>query len=265
MGMSFVTNLQASERVEPSNRALHDPARFAEPAAMRRADFGKHGRDAAATAQALSVWLGTVAPVALNDIRLAQMASALSTYGRNRLDQRIELRDVVAIRAGQDDGERDALRIDDEVMLAAELAPVRWVRASFFPANMARTEELSTMARAMSSWPRRRNSPSNVSWMRCQTPASCHATNHRQQAVPEPQPISCGNRFQAIPERSTNTMPVSTARSGVGLRPAYRRLRGARTGSNGSMSDHSSSSISSLGIASCQAKQDRKLTPARRS
>ena len=264
MGISFVSNFQAPEGVEPSNRALHDPARFAESTAVRRADLGKHGRDAA-LAQALSVWLGTVAPVALDNLRLAQRAAVLSANGRNRLDQRIELRDVVAVRAAQDDRERDALGVDDEVMLAAELAPVRWVRASFFPASMARTEELSTMARAMSSWPRRRNSASSVSWMRCQTPASCHATSRRQQAVPEPQPISCGSRFQAMPERRTNTMPVSTARSGVGLRPAYRRLRGARAGSNGSMSDHSSSSISSLGIASCQAKQDRKLTPARKS
>ena len=264
MGISFISNLQAPERVEPSNGALHDPARFAESAAVRRADLGKHGGDAA-PAQALPVWLGTVAPVALDDFRLAQRTSVLSANGRNRLDQCIELRDVVAVRSAQDDRERDALGVDDEVMLAAELAPVRWVRAGFFPASMARTEELSTMARAISSWPRRRSSANSVPWMRCQTPASCHATSRRQHAVPEPQPISCGSRFQAMPERRTNTMPVSTARSGVGLRPAYRRLRGARAGSNGSMSDHSSSSISSLGIASCQAKQDRKLTPARKS
>jgi hypothetical protein len=121
------------------------------------------------------------------------------------------------------------------------------------------------MARARSSWPRRRSSASNVSWMRCQTPAFCHATNRRQQAVPEPQPISCGSKFQAMPERNTNTMPVSTARSGVGLRPAYRRLRGARVGNSGSMSNHSSSSMSSLAMASCRTKQDRKLTPSRKS
>jgi len=36
----------------------------------------------------------------------------------------------------------------------------------------------------------------------------------------------------------TNTMPVSTARSSVGLRPANWRLRGARAGSSGSISDH---------------------------
>jgi hypothetical protein len=68
-----------------------------------------------------------------------------------------------------------------------------------------------------------------------------------------------------MPERNMNTMLVSTARSGVGLRPANWRLRGARAGSSGSMSGHNSSSISSLGIASCQAKQDRKLTPTQKS
>jgi hypothetical protein len=42
--------------------------------------------------------------------------------------------------------------------------------------------------------------------MRCQTPASCRATSRRQQAMPEPHPISCGSRFHAMPERSTNTI-----------------------------------------------------------
>lgn len=260
----FVANLEPSKCMKPSQGTFDEPARFTEATAMRRADFGKQGRDAA-FAQTLPVRLGTVASVILNNFRFAQRTSAFSSNGRNRLDQRIKLRDVVAIRGSQDDRERDALRVDDEVVLTAELAPIRWVRAGFFPASIARTEELSTMARAMSSWPRRRNSASSVSWMRCQTPASCHATSRRQHAVPEPQPISCGSRFQAMPERSTNTMPVSTARSGVGLRPAYRRLRDARFGSKGSMSDHCSSSISSWGIASCQAKQDRKLTPSRKS
>ena len=219
--VAFVANLEPSECMKPGKGTFDEPARFTKATAMRRTDFGKQGCDAA-FAQALPVRLGTVATVTLNNFRLAQRTSALSSNGRNCLDQRIELRDVVAIRGSQDDRERDALRVDDEMVLAAELAPVRWVRAGFFPASIARTEELSTMARAMSSWPRRRNSDSSVSWMRCQTPASCHATNRRQHAVPEPepQPISCGSRFQAMPERSTNTMPVSTARSGVGLRPA---------------------------------------------
>ena len=70
-----------------------------------------------------------LAPVALNNFRFAQRASAFSSNGRNRLDQRIALRDVVAIRGSHDDRERDALRVDDEV----RLAPVRRVRTGFFP------------------------------------------------------------------------------------------------------------------------------------
>ncbi len=206
----FVANLEPPECMEPGKGTFDEPARFTKATAMRRTDFGEQGRDAT-LAQTLPVWLGTVAPVTLNNFRFAQRTSAFSSDVRNRLNQRIELRDVVAIGGSQDDRERDALCVDDEVVLAAELAPVRWVRAGFFPASIARTDELSTMARAMSSWPRRRNSASSVSWMRCQTPASCHATSRRQHAVPEPQPISCGSRFQAMPERSTNTMPLSTA------------------------------------------------------
>lgn len=105
----------------------------------------------------------------------------------------------------------------------------------------------------------------NVSCTRCHTPAFCQASSRRQQAVPAPQAISWGGKFRAIPERKTNTMPVSTARSGIGLRPAYWRLRGARTGRSGPMSGHNSSSTSSLGIASRQEKQDRKSTSSRES
>jgi len=186
---------------------------------MGCADFCEHRRDASCT-QALPVRLGTVASVALNDFGLVQGSASLAFYVRNGVDQRIELGDVVAIRPGQDDCERGALSVDNEVVLAAELAPVRGVRTSFFPANMARIDELSTSARVRSISPRRRSSASSVSWMRCHTLASCQSASRRQQEVPEPHPISCGNRFHAMPERSTNTMPVSTARSGVGLRPA---------------------------------------------
>jgi len=99
--------------MKPGKGTFDDPARFTEATSMRRTDFGKQGRNAA-FAQALSVRLGTVAPVALNNFRFAQRTSAFSSNGRNRLDQRIELRDVVAIRGSQDDRERDALRVDDE-------------------------------------------------------------------------------------------------------------------------------------------------------
>ena len=262
--ISFITNLQASKVMQPGNRALDDPARFAQTATVRCADTGEFWHDAL-LAQCLPVLIGTVPSVALNDAGFAQWSASFAANRRNGRDQRIQLLDVVTVRAAQDDCERNALRLDNKVMLAAELAPVRGVRTSFFPADTARIEELSTMARSRSSWPRRRNSASNASWMRCQTPAFCHASSRRQHTLPEPQPSSCGSRFHAVPERRTKMMPLSTARSAIGLRPAWRRLREGRTGNSGSMNDHSSSSISSLVIASCMSKQSRKLPTHKKS
>lgn len=264
MSAAFVTNFEPSKRVQPGNRTLHWPTCFSQSTAVWRADFCEHRRDAA-LAQALPTGLRTVAPVALSDLRLAQRTSPLAPDVWNSIDQRIKLGNVVTVCCTQDDRERDALRVDDEVVFAAELAPVRGIRAGFFPASTARIDELSTSARERSISPRRRNSASNVSWMRCQTPACCHATSRRQQAVPEPHPISCGSRFHAMPECNTNTMPVSTARSGVGcglhtgdcvvLAPtaAVRRVTTIRRPSVLS---------ASLPVG---AKQDKKLTSTRQS
>ena len=157
MGITFVANLQAAKRMKPCNGALDWPTRFAEPASMGRADFCERRRDAAFS-QSLPMRFGTVAPVALNDLWFMRGAPALAPDMGYCLDERIELGDVVSIRCAQGDRERDALRVDDEVVFAAELAPVRGIRAGFFPASTARIDELSTSARDKSISPRRRSS-----------------------------------------------------------------------------------------------------------
>jgi hypothetical protein len=58
-----------------------------------------------------------VAPVALNDARLRKRPTALAADGRDGINQRVKLGDIVAVRAGQDYRERDALRFGDEVVL----------------------------------------------------------------------------------------------------------------------------------------------------
>ncbi len=145
---------------------------------MGRANFCEQGCNATFV-QALPMWLGTVAPVALSDLRLVQGTVPFAPDVRDRIDERIKLSDAVAVCAGQDNRERDALDVDDEVVLAAELAPVRGIRAGFVPASMARIDELPTMAHVKSSSPRRRSSASSVSWIHCQTSAFCHATSRR--------------------------------------------------------------------------------------
>jgi hypothetical protein len=61
-----------------------------------------------------------------------------------------------------------------------------------------------------------------------------------------------------MPERSTNTIPVSAARSPTRGRPRPLLGRFLRLGSNGSMMLHNSSSISGLGIAPLKGKQCRR-------
>lgn len=132
MSGAFVANLEPSKRMQPGNRALHWPPCFSQSTAVRRADFCEQRRDAALT-QALPMGFGTVAPVALDDFRLVQRTSPLTPDVGNGINQRIKLGNVVTVCCTQDDCERDALRVDDEVVFAAELAPVRGIRAGFFP------------------------------------------------------------------------------------------------------------------------------------
>lgn len=132
MSVAFVTNLESSKRVQSGNRTLYWPTRFAQSTAVPRSDFGEHRCDASLT-QTPSMGLGAIAPVALYDFRLVQRMSPLALDRWNGIDQRIKLGNVVSVCRAQDDRERDALRVDDEVVFAAELAPVRGIRAGFFP------------------------------------------------------------------------------------------------------------------------------------
>jgi hypothetical protein len=140
MVIALVTNLEPSKRVKPGNGTLDWPTGLAQPTAMLRADFCEQWRDAS-LAQALPMGFGTVAPVAVNDLRLVQGTAPLAPDVGNGIDERIKLGNVVPVRRAQDDRERDALRVDDDVVFAAELAPVRGIRAVFFPS--ARRESTS--------------------------------------------------------------------------------------------------------------------------
>src|SRR5215210_6857310 len=83
---------------------------------------------------------------------------------------------------------------------------------------------------------------------RSHTPASCHSRKRRQQATPEPQPISWGSISHGMPLFKTKMMPASAERSSTrGLPPLG---LGGSSGNNGSMVFHSSSDTSSLAMSS---------------
>ena len=243
----FVADVEAPKPMQPGQGAFNDPAGSPEAAAMRPPAFRQLARDPAAL-ELIPVRLGIVAPIALDEAGLAQRATRAAADRRNSVHQRQQLGYVVPVRRREPRHNRNPVRVGENMMFRPGLAAIGRVRSSFFPPRSARSDALSTTARARSSWPRRRSSASSTRWRRFHTPARCHRTSRRQQVEPAPQPICGGSMFQGIPLRSTNRMPVSTARSGIGLRPAYWRLRRRRFGKRGSIRIHKSSSIRALGM-----------------
>ena len=68
--------------------------------------------------------LAVVGAVALHLLWLLARATALASDRRDALDQVEQLRDVVAVRARQARRERDATTLHQQVVLAAEFAPI---------------------------------------------------------------------------------------------------------------------------------------------
>lgn len=250
----FVAHLQAPELVQPRERALDDPARLAQPIAMRGAPLCQNRRDAQ-SAQRPAVGAGVVGAVALDTIGALSGAPASARKRRDRSDERNELGYIMGIGRRERRRERDAPCVADKVVLAARFAPVSGIGAGFFPPCRARTEELSTTVRDHSICSAACNRVSNTRCSLAHTPARCHATKRRQQLTPEPQPISSGSAVHGMPVRSTNRIPVSACRWGMGLRPGWVRRRRFIFGSNGSMSCHSASSRIGLAMNILRLKE----------
>ena len=166
---------------------------------------------------------GVIGTVALESLGALSGTARFASSRWNGLNQRQQLRHIMGVGLCDYGRERDALRVGEKVVLAARLTAIGWVRSSFFRRCMARTDELSTTARARSSWSRRRSSANSTSCKRCHTPVSCQSLSRRQQVTPEPQPISWGSIPRGIPLLSTNKMPLNASRWPTGLRPAYCR------------------------------------------
>lgn len=251
---SFTTDSQATKPMQPCDGSLHHPARFTQTTAV----LGSASRDLRANTsdqQCQPMWFRVIATVSLYKFGFALGSATFASNGRNRIYQRQQLRHVVTIGLGQDYRKGNALRVRKEVMLRAGTTAIGWVRSRFFPAPTARMEELSAIARLKSTRSTSRSLDNSSRCRRSHTPVSCQSLSRRQQLDPLPQPISRGNMFQGIPERNTNRIPVSAARSGTGMRPGYFLRRGLAAGSKGLISSQSSSSISGFGIAPLTGKQ----------
>src|SRR5690348_3987009 len=142
--------------MQPGQCPFDDPAGSAESAAVGCPPLRELRLDPAVTEQ-IAMRLRIVAPVALNERRLVDGRAGAPPQRWNAIDQWDQLGHVVPIGRGHNGGQGNALRLGENVMFRPRLTAIGWVRSSFFPPRSARTEALSTIARARSSWPRWRN------------------------------------------------------------------------------------------------------------
>ena len=246
VGAAFPSDAQASELVQPAQRALHHPTVDSQPAAVG-SETSRHHRLDATKPELLAMPFGVVPPVALNPVRSEPGPAHPAGNRRDRVHQRQQLGHIIAVRTREDDRQRDAIRVRDDVMFGAVLPAIRRVGADLRPPKTARTEALSTTAREKSIWSAPRSRASKARCTSSHTPASCQSRSRRQHVMPEPQPISWGKSSQGIPVFNTKRIPVRTWRSSSGLRPGYRNRRRFGGGRNGAMNSHNSSS--KIGLA----------------
>lgn len=245
VGASLVADRQASKPTQPGQGAFDHPA----IAAQALAALDAFARDAH-----LDVASGQRLPAARDVIGFVgvQLGRALAwppPWAFDRLDrvkQGLEVDAVMAIRRPQQDRQRNALTVDDQVVFAARFALVGGIPTDLRAPLLAGTLALSRLARLQSM---RSASPNRSSKAWCsasQTPASCQSRRRRQHVTPLPQPISCGSSSQGIPDLSTKMMPVRAARSGTRGRPPFGF--GGSGGSSGAMISQSSAETSGLAI-----------------
>lgn len=241
VGTTFKAYPQTAKLMQPSMCAFHEPALLAQTATVFGTAAGDDWHDAAPD-QSTPMRVGIVATVRQQLLRPALGATYLARYRMNAIHQGDELSDVVVVCGSQYGIQRNALRVREDVVLAARTTAIGWVRSSFFPAPTARIEELSTMAREKFSLSVPRSLASSTLCNRSHTRRRCQSLSRRQQVMPEPQPISLGSISQGMPDFSTNRMPVRTTRLHNGFRPVC-RLRRRFFGNSGSISAHNSSSM----------------------
>jgi hypothetical protein len=201
VGSSFGADVESSEAFEPGEGAFDRPSDCAQAGAVFDAAAGDDGRDPAGADQA-PVLVVVVAAVCVEPARTATWFADHAVDRRDRVDERDQLGDVVAVPAGECDGQWDAARVGDQGVLGAGLAAVDRARPGVVPPLSARRGVESTRAADRSSRPAARSSASSSSCSCCQPPASCHSVNRRQQVEPEAPNKAAGSRFQPMPVRT---------------------------------------------------------------
>ena len=125
---AVVADEQSLEVVQPGEGAFDDPAVAAEAGAVLGLAACDLGFDPTA-AEFAPVFVVVVAAVGSDTVGAPPWPTDLAAYGRDPLDERDQLGDVVAVAACDRPGERDPGRVDEEVMLGAVSGSINRARA----------------------------------------------------------------------------------------------------------------------------------------
>ena len=128
VGAPLAAHQQAPEAVQPGEAALHHPALAAATGAVGGPAAGDLRRDPP-LADLAAVGIVIVAAVGKQTSGSTAGSADKAAHRRHGVQQGQQLRDVVAVAAGQQAGEWDTVGIDEEVVLGARPAPIDRARA----------------------------------------------------------------------------------------------------------------------------------------
>lgn len=242
----FVSHTQTSMTEQPIERAFNYIAELPQPAAVRRVPLGNQRDNPPSTQRFSDLVLRVVGSIGQDEDRALASSTVWLLDGRHGVHQRDGHLRIVYVRGGVLNGQGYSGRVRDQVTFRPVFPAIRGIRAGLDPPKSARVEQLSITAADHSILPALPNSSRSRRQILPHTPATCQSRNRRQQVIPHPQPISCGNSSHWVPVRSTNRMPVSAARSGTRGRPPWGL--GGSGGKSGLIRSHSSSVSSGLAI-----------------
>ena len=243
----FVADTKASIIEEPVERRFHNPAILSQSAAVFGIAPGDQWNDAPVAQRLSNLFLSVIGAIREHGVRSFSRTASRLGNGRDRIHQWDSHFRVVNIGAGVRNGQWYAVAVGDQVALGAVFPAIRGIGAGLCPPKSARVEQLSMAAADQSIRLARPSLLRNNCQMSCQMPARCQSRRRRQQVIPLPQPISCGNSSHWMPVRKTNRMPVRQARSGTRGRPPLGL--GGSVGKSGLICFHNSSVSSGLAIS----------------
>ena len=181
----FKADSQLAKTCKPSVCSLHDLAMFAQFLAALDSSPGNPAGHASSS-EVGSAALVVVACVRMQLRRSLACPPRQACNGWNRIHAFLKHHGVVPVGTADEDHQRDASGIYNEVSFGAELASVRGVGARFLAPRGLGTEEPSMLARLQSIWSCSRRRTSMAWCKRCQTPLAFQSRRRRQQVIPLP-------------------------------------------------------------------------------